>query len=59
MDEKTAQWVAVVAGVALIVVYSVVMMASDGSTEWAWLLLAAGIALLIGGGRLLRRNPSS
>jgi hypothetical protein len=55
MNGRTAQLLAVVAGVALIVVYSGLMMATEGSSGWAWLLLIAGIASLVGGG-MLRRN---
>lgn len=54
MTERTTQLIAVVAGIALIVIYSVVMIASEGSSAWVWVLLVAGIALLIGGGRMLR-----
>lgn len=54
LSNKTAQVVATVAGLGLIVAYSVLMMASEGSTGWAWLLLVAGSLLLIGGAGLLR-----
>ena len=37
-----------VLGLALLVAYSVIMMVSSGSAgDWAWLVLAAGIALLV------------
>ncbi len=58
MRDTTAQVLAVVAGIALIVLYSVLMMATDGTSGWSWILLVAGIVLLVGGGRLLRRNMS-
>ncbi len=58
MRDHTAQVLAVAAGIALIVVYSVVMMATDGTSGWSWILLVAGIVLLLGGGRMLRRNNS-
>ncbi len=56
MDDKTAQLLAVVAGVALIAIYSVLMMATEGTAGWSWVILVAGIGLLIGGARLLRRS---
>jgi zinc transporter ZupT len=59
MKVNSPQFLAVVAGIMLIVIYSGLMMATDGNSGWAWILLAAGIALLIGGGILLRRNASS
>ena len=59
MNESTAEWVAVVIGVALIVTYSIVMMATDGDAGWAWMLLVAGIATLVGGAGLLRRRGPS
>ncbi len=58
MKDNTAQVLAVVAGIALIVLYSGVMMATGGSPGWSWILLVSGIALLVGGGRLLRRTTS-
>ena len=58
MNEKTAQWVAVVVGVALIVIYSVVMMATEGSWGWSWILLVAGIGSLLGRARLFRRGAT-
>ncbi len=59
MNDKTAQLVSVVAGIGLIVLYSVLMMATEGNAGWAWVLLLAGIGLLIGGGRLLRRGTTA
>ena len=56
MNEETAQLLAVVAGVALIAIYSVLMMATEGTAGWSWIILVAGIGSLIGGGRLLRRS---
>lgn len=40
----------------MIVLYSGLMIAAEGGTGWAWILLVAGIALLVGGGRMMRRN---
>ena len=58
MRDNTAQVLAVAAGIALIVIYSVVMMATEGTSGWSWILLVAGIVLLVGGGRVLRRKNS-
>ena len=58
MNERAAQVAAIVAGVVLIVVYSVLMTATEGTTAWSWVLLLAGIILLVSGGRLLRRDSS-
>ena len=46
----------VVIGVALIVLYSIVMIATGGDAAWAWLLLVLGLAALFDAGR--RRSPS-
>lgn len=44
-------------GIALIVVYSIIMSTSGGDTaSWAWLLLGGGVALLVVGGIGARRN---
>lgn len=59
MRDKTAQLLAVVIGIALIAIYSVLMIATEGSSAWAWILLIAGIITLIGGGLALRRNPTA
>lgn len=59
MRENTRQVMTVVAGILLIVVYSVVMMATEGSSGWAWILLIVGIGLLISGGLMLRGSASS
>jgi hypothetical protein len=59
MRENSAQVLAVAAGIALIVIYSVVMMATEGTSAWSWILLVAGIILLVGGGRLLLRKSSA
>ncbi|MCP3934916.1 MAG: hypothetical protein GY708_06045 [Actinomycetia bacterium] len=56
MKDKTAQLLAVIIGIALIVIYSVVMMATEGNSGWSWILLVVGIVFLIGGGRILRRS---
>jgi hypothetical protein len=42
---------AAVAGIALIVAYSVIMIATSGGAAYAWLILVAGIALLAMAGR--------
>ena len=47
------------AALALVVIYSVIMMATSGSAGWAWLLLVAA-AILIGisaRGRLQGESP--
>ncbi|MCP3990420.1 MAG: DUF2207 domain-containing protein [Actinomycetia bacterium] len=56
MKDKTAQLLAVIIGIALIVIYSVVMMATEGNSGWSWILLIIGIVFLIGGGQMLRRS---
>jgi membrane-bound ClpP family serine protease len=58
MNENIAQWVAVVVGVALIVIYSGLMIATEGTSGWSGILLLAGIASLIGGARLFRRSTA-
>jgi hypothetical protein len=40
MNEKPAQRVAVVAVVALIAIHSGLMMATEGTAGWSWILLA-------------------
>jgi zinc transporter ZupT len=59
MKANTAEWLTVAAGILLIVVYSVLMTATEGSSGWAWILLVAGIGMLVGGGVMLRRSASS
>ena len=59
MRDKTLHLLAVVVGVALIAIYSVLMTATEGSSGWAWILLIAGIISLIGGGRMLWRNVTT
>jgi hypothetical protein len=54
MNQNTAQWVAVVVGVALIAIYSGLMIATEGTAGWSWILLLAGIGSLIGAGWLRR-----
>ncbi|MCP5033079.1 MAG: DUF2207 domain-containing protein [Actinomycetia bacterium] len=56
MKDKTAQLLAVIIGIALIVIYSVVMMATEGNSGWSWIMLVIGIVFLIGGGQMLRRS---
>jgi hypothetical protein len=58
VNENIAQWVTVVVGVALIALYSGLMIATDGTSGWSWILLVAGIGSLIGGARLFRRNAA-
>lgn len=59
MKENTTHWLTVAAGILLIVLYSGLMTATEGNSGWAWILLVAGIGLLVGGGLMLRRNASS
>jgi hypothetical protein len=40
-----------IAGITLIVAYSAIMIATSGATAYAWLILAAGIALPATAGR--------
>jgi hypothetical protein len=40
-----------IAGIALIVIYSITMIAASGDAMYAWLILVAGIALLATAGR--------
>jgi hypothetical protein len=40
-----------IAGIALIVIYSITMIATSGDATYAWLILVAGIALLATAGR--------
>ena len=54
MNQNTAQWVAVIVGVALIAIYSGLMIATEGTAGWSWILLLAGIGSLIGAGWLRR-----
>jgi hypothetical protein len=56
MNAKTGQLLAAGGGVGLIAIYSVIMMATEGNSGWAWILLVLGIAMLVGGGRMLRRR---
>ncbi len=51
MSRWTSGWVPTIAGVVLVVIYSGIMIATEGSASWAWLLLVAGVALLVFGGR--------
>ena len=44
---------AAIAGIALVVAYSVIMIATSGGAGYAWLILVAGIALLAIAGRRL------
>ncbi|MGI9614909.1 MAG: hypothetical protein ACR2QO_18510 [Acidimicrobiales bacterium] len=59
MRNRSAQLLAVVGGLALIAFYSILMMATEGNSGWAWILLASGIAILIGGAGLLPRRGTS
>jgi len=58
MNENTAHWVAVIVGVALIAIYSGLMVATEGTSGWSWVLLLAGIGSLIGAARLFRRRTA-
>ena len=40
-----------IAGIALIVAYSAIMIATSGGATYAWMVLVAGIALLATAGR--------
>jgi hypothetical protein len=40
-----------IAGITLIVAYSAIMIATSGAAAYAWLILAAGMALLATAGR--------
>jgi len=40
-----------IVGIALIVIYSIVMMANGGDAPWAWLLLILGLAALFDANR--------
>ena len=51
MSRWTSGWVPILAGVVLVVIYSGIMIATEGSASWAWLLLVAGVALLVFSGR--------
>lgn len=44
---KGSQIAGLVAGLALIGVYSWIMMATNGNGGWAWILLLAGIVVLV------------
>ena len=50
MQQGTTQWLGLGLGIALIVVYSVIMITTSGSAGAAWLLLVAGIGVLIATG---------
>ena len=47
MNENTARWAAVALGVALIATYSALMIATEGTSGWSWILLVAGIGSLV------------
>ena len=47
-----------IVGFALIGIYSWIMMATDGNGGWAWLLLVAGIVLLVWTARAASRGRS-
>jgi hypothetical protein len=40
-----------VGGIVLVGIYSVIMMTTSGAAPYAWLILAAGIALVVTAGR--------
>ena len=50
------QLAAGLAGLVLIVIYSWIMMASSGSTSWAWLILLGGVVMLVWSARLSSTN---
>ena len=46
--DSTKKKATAIFGLVLLVIYSVIMMASSGEAgNWAWLVLAAGIVLLV------------
>lgn len=47
MEHQTTQRLGLAVGIGLIVIYSVIMMATGGSAPAAWLLLLGGIATLV------------
>ncbi len=57
MTQRNKQWLAVAAGIALIVIYSVIMIAAEGASPWAWLVLFTGIALLFASRRIDEPPP--
>lgn len=59
MRNKSVQLLAVIGGLALIAIYSILMMATEGNSGWAWILLVAGVGALIGGAGLLPRRGTS
>ena len=56
MEHQTAQRLGVVVGIGLIVIYSIIMMATGGSAPAAWLLLIGGIATLVATGMRAKRE---
>lgn len=46
----------VIIGIALIVMYSIVMIATGGDAVWAWLLLVLGLAAIFDAAR--HKSPS-
>ncbi len=45
--------------VVLVVVYSVIMMATDGAASWAWLILVAAIGSLVVAARSEKANAAA
>lgn len=56
MEHQTTQRLGLAAGIGLIVIYSIIMVATGGSAPAAWLLLIAGIATLVVTGMRSRRE---
>ena len=50
MEHRTTQRLGLGIGIGLIVIYSIIMVATGGSAPAAWLLLIGGIATLIATG---------
>lgn len=56
MEHQTTQRLGLAAGIGLIVIYSIIMVATGGSAPAAWLLLIGGIATLVVTGMRSRRE---
>ena len=56
MEHQTTQRLGLVVGIGLIVIYSIIMMATGGSAPAAWLLLIGGIATLVATGVRAKRE---
>ena len=51
MSSSLRSRVSALAGIVLIILYSIVMMANGGDAPWAWLLLVLGLAALFDANR--------